>query len=963
MKKKMFLATVSLFVLVALVVIIGSNRYELPSVKAYEGSVYDLQNVAESSYEAYKTTYPQVFPSAEVVVDATTNYTHEGGQFDQTAYVDSFLSKNGVYVPETGQIHWDFTVSQAGYYSIYVEYLAVEGRSSEISRGIMINDRYPFQEAQNFVLSRIWEDEYNVEDTRVEGKHDLKPKQQEKLRWSTSPVRDTQGYYSGISYQFYFVAGNNTITFVGDREPVVIANLILKQETPVLSYADKLAELTAQSIPVIGKASFDETGYVKVQGENPFEKSSPILSPVANWSSYKVDPYVKFLTRYNTIGGTTWRVAGDWISWEIEVPETGLYELTFKVLQNYDRGMFSTRILYVNGEVPFEEARNIQFAYNSDWQNVTLGNEDGAYLFYLEEGTQVISMEATIGVYREIVSRTEQTISTLNTLYRKVVMIAGVNPDKYQDYMLEQRIDGLYSMIDESIENLAYAKNQIIEIAGARSGLISSFERTIFQLNKFKQSEKNIQEGLNELDDNISALGAWVMNISEQSLAIDVIYLHGDEVELPKAHTNFFQKLWHEFVMLLGSYGANTSLESSIEVDGPTITVWIASGRDQSQLLRQLIDDSFTAQNNINVELKLVAQTALLPATLSGNGPDVALGVMQNIPVNWGIRNAVVDYTQFSDFSTVASWFHESAITPFAFDGAVYGLPDTHDFLIGFSRTDVVEELELNVPTTWQEVVDTLPTLQRQYLDYYLPNTKGALSTLLYAMIVQNGGQLYSGDGKETLLTEPNATDAFIDFTTFFSHYGFEISASFPNRFRSGEMPMGVFNYSLYNTLSVFAPEIRGQWEFTPLPGYKDEENVLHNQTTATSTGTIILDDSKEKEAAWTFVKWWLGEEAQTGYGRGMEAILGAAARYPTANLEAFANLPWSTKDYLALTSQREVAVGVPTVPGDYIVGRYIDNAFRASVNDNTNPRENLFDYAEKINIELTRKRQEFNLN
>lgn len=221
---------------------------------------------------------------------------------------------------------------------------------------------------------------------------------------------------------------------------------------------------------------------------------------------------------------------------------------------------------------------------------------------------------------------------------------------------------------------------------------------------------------------------------------------------------------------------------------------------------------------------------------------------------------------------------------------------------------------------------------------------------------------LYEEDGKQTLLLEENAMNAFIDFTTFFSDFGFEISANFPNRFRSGEMPLGVYNYSLYNTLSVFAPEIKGQWDFAPLPGY-EKNGVIYNQSTSTVTGSVILEQSDEKEASWQFLKWWLGEEAQTSYGRGMEAILGSAARYPTANLEAFKNLPWSAKDYLVLSEQRENTVGVPTVPGDYIIGRYIDNAFRATINDRTNPRDNLYEYVIKINRELERKREEFGLD
>ncbi|MDD3999572.1 MAG: extracellular solute-binding protein [Bacilli bacterium] len=415
--------------------------------------------------------------------------------------------------------------------------------------------------------------------------------------------------------------------------------------------------------------------------------------------------------------------------------------------------------------------------------------------------------------------------------------------------------------------------------------------------------------------------------------------------------------------MLIGSYGANTSLDSSVDVDGPTITVWIASGRDQSQLLRQLIDESFTVDKGINVELKLVSQTALLPATLSGNGPDVTLGVLQNIPVNWGIRNALVDLTQFEDFEEVRGWFHESAVTPFEFRDSVYALPDTHDFLVSFVRSDITDELGVDTPETWDEVVDTLPILQRQYLDYYIPNTRGQISTVMYSMVVQNGGSLYDEDGTKTNLSEKEGMETFIDFTTFFSDYGFEVSAVFSNRFRTGEMPMGIYNFSLYNTLSVFAPEIRGHWNFAEIPGYVDEDGNICNQSASTSTGTVILANSQEIDASWEFVKWWLGEEAQIGYARGMEAILGDAARYPTANLEAFAQLPWSAKDYRVLVAQREKAVGIPTFPGDYIVGRHIDNAFRSVINNNINPRDSLYDYVEKINIELTRKREEFGLD
>lgn len=960
--KKLLTVAIAIVALLSTAAILFANPVEAQPEKLYEGASIDFSLDSTFSYADYLNEYGETYPQQTIVIDALDYVRTENTYNSDDVYVGELDGVEGLYIPESVNATWSVDIQEEGFYNIKIDYSAISGRSSAITRGILIDNEYPFEEAQLFTLSRIWEDEFEVSTKRVQGEHDLKPAQIEKERWNTELIRDNKGYYNGNDYYFHFTPGTHEITFVQDREPVLVKTITLFQKQPAQSYDEVLQDYLDQGLPKIQASDFPNGNDYVVQGENSYEKSSPILGPVANWSSYKVDPYEKFIMRYNTIGGITWRVPGDWISWVVVAPKSGLYHLTFKINQNYSQGVVATRILRINGEVPFEEARTVEFNYDSDWQNITLGRDGLDYWFYLEEGQNVISMENTIGVYNNIILNTERIVHTLNWMYRQIVMITGMNPDQYQDYMLYSRIDDLAEMIDESISGLESAIDEIVSITGNRSSFVAAFEKTLYLLREFKKSETNIQTKLNELDEDISALGTWIMDISEQPLSIDCIYLHGETVELKKASTNIFQKFWHELVMLFGSYGANTSLESNVSVDGPTITVWIMTGKDQSQLLRQLIDEQFSVQHNVNVELKLVLDSALLPATLSGNGPDVALGVGQNIPVNWGIRNAVLDLTMFSDFDEVAARFHPSAITPFLFRDSVYALPDTEDFLVSFVRKDIVEELGVEVPTNWDEVINLLPGLQRQYLDYYLPNTKGGLSTLMYAMIVQHGGKLYEDDGKSTLLLEDNAQQAFIDFTTFFSDFGFAISASFPNRFRSGEMPIGIYNFSLYNTLSVFAPEIRGQWEFAPLPGYMID-GVLHNETTATSSGTVILADSKEKEASWEFVKWWLSAEGQTGYARGMEAILGAAARYPTANLEAFANLPWSVKDYQLLTAQRENAVGVPTVPGDYIIGRYIDNAFRSTVNNNTNPRDNLFKYVTKINIELERKRQEFNLD
>ena len=93
-----------------------------------------------------------------------------------------------------------------------------------------------------------------------------------------------------------------------------------------------------------------------------------------------------------------------------------------------------------------------------------------------------------------------------------------------------------------------------------------------------------------------------------------------------------------------------------------------------------------------------------------------------------------------------------------------------------------------------------------------------------------------------------------------------------------------------------------------------------------------------------------------------MEALLGASARYATANKEALKQLSWNSRQIKILTESMEDTVGVPEVPGSYYTPRHIVNATRRVINEKDDARETLIDYTRKINEELTRKRQEFNL-
>ncbi len=93
-----------------------------------------------------------------------------------------------------------------------------------------------------------------------------------------------------------------------------------------------------------------------------------------------------------------------------------------------------------------------------------------------------------------------------------------------------------------------------------------------------------------------------------------------------------------------------------------------------------------------------------------------------------------------------------------------------------------------------------------------------------------------------------------------------------------------------------------------------------------------------------------------------MEGLMGAAARYPAANIETLELLPWSAEERDKLIQQWKWVTGVPEVPGGYMAGRHLDNAFRRVVFQQAPTRRTLLYFNRIINEEIARKRREVGL-
>ncbi|MBR6570229.1 MAG: extracellular solute-binding protein [Clostridia bacterium] len=945
---------------VALIAIFGDGVQNFSA--KYEG--YDLTaDVSglgrDNTYEGYLQAHASApVGSSEAAVDIAV---FEGeGELRQ--------DENGaacVYTPDSSFVTWKVNVEQAGMYNVVLDYLTVDSRGVDMERALYINGELPFAGAADLCFSRLWTDGGEVRQDN-QG-NDVRPSQVEIFDWQQSFCQDSMGY-NVEPYQFYFEAGENTIALEALNEPMIVRGIRVIPVGEQVTYA-----AYQQAQPEVSMSDSAKEWQVVIQGEHAVRRSSPSLYGRYDRSSPDTYPNSVTNTVFNYIGGDPWNKAGQWIEWEFEVPEDGYYNITVKARQAYQRGAVSSRSLYIDGEIPFDEVKTIAFDYNTSWDMNTLSDENGTpYRFYLTAGKHTIRLQATLGEMGTILNQLEDSIYRLNLMYRKILVLTGVNPDTFRDY----NIAGLYPEVIEAMDleskRLFKLVDDTVAITGQKSDRVAVAQTLAVQLENFVNYQERITKQFTNFKDNITSLGTAMQNMAETKLDVDMVIVSGENAALPKVRDGFFHKAFHEIRSCVASYFVDyNSLGDKYEEDAEDlIEVWIVTGRDQSTVLKSMVDDSFTPATGIRVNVKLVVADTLLTAVVAGNGPDVVLSLGSWFPVNYAMRNAAEDLTQFEDFEQVVAPFYDSALAALRYQDGVYALPETQEFSVLFYREDILQDLELTPPETWQELINMLPTIQGNNLSVGIPYPDIATvdMSILNSLIYQNGGSIYDAEGKRTLIDNENGVTAFKLYTSLYNDYSLPTVFDFVSRFRSGEMPMGLFPYSTYNTLVVSAPEIRNLWDFTLFPGtpVAGEDGSIVIDHSVHSQGLccmmVATDDEEVKQNAWEFMKWWTSAESQVRFGREIESILGSSARYTTANTEALEQLAWSAAQLKVLKEQQSWTVGFPEIAGGYSTTRHMTNAIRKVINTKEDARETLLTYARTINEEIRIKRDEFGL-
>ena len=870
------------------------------------------------------------------------------------AKTTNIASQKAVQIEENGSINISFTVPRDGYYNLELDYYPVIVATSPIKFEFRIDGELPFSGASSITLKRIWKE--NTKQEKDSQGNQIRLPSVESPDWVTERVEDEAGL-ALEPYKFFFSAGEHTVTIAVFQNILALKGIRLVVPEILQSYEQISQYYKAQGYNKAKKG-------VLVEAENLSNKSDRSIVVTSDKTSPAVSPSGETLIRYNTVGGGSWKTVGEWIEWDVEIPQDGLYQIGLHCKQDLKEGSTSFRCLYIDGKIPFTEAKSLEFSYNSSWQNVTLGNGEESYLFYLAKGKHTLRLKATLGNYAEELARLDETLAELNKLYTDIVMVTGPNPDADRDYQFEKSIPDVIENMEKLSKALKEIEKSLDKLSGETGGSSTATVKRLYRsLDQMFKEPELISKKLGNFSNDITSLATWINTSREQPLQIDTICFDSPENPMKAAKGGFFSTVGFYIKQFLFSFVMNYANVGNRSVDyGKEIRVWIGTGRDQADIIRGFVNESFMPTHNIGVNVQLVDVGSLLPATLANTGPDVYLSISEEKPMDYALRHAVVNLKEFSDCAEVLKRFYPEALTSFYLDDGLYALPETMSYPMLFYRKDILTSLGIKKEdlTTWESLLQkVLPELDMNYFDFGVATGIKSFANFLY----QNDGRFYSEDNTASTLDSAESIAAFELMTSMFTDYGMPKAYDFANRFRSGQMPLAIAEYTSFNQLSIFAPEINGLWDMMPIPGMVDEKGEIDNTAVATVTGSIILSDSQNLEESWKFLKWWSSSEIQSRYADELETIMGTGARYAAANIETMESINWDRSTKSALNEQLQNVVGMPYVAGSYYTTRSFDFAFRDVVFGGENLRESIVNAATEITNEITSKRKEFYSN
>ncbi|MDD4069715.1 MAG: extracellular solute-binding protein [Candidatus Izemoplasmatales bacterium] len=870
---------------------------------------------------------------------------------------DSFDYEEDVVLVQTDEtITFTLDINLTGLYQMAIDFYSLSDDYLDMELAVKVNGSLLYDEAGQIVVYKHWKQSDGFSLDRYG--NDFYGEQIQENKWIHQDFYDPMGLFLE-PLAFYLEEGSQEISFTVIKGKMLIGNIDISGRKALISYEDysDTAELIEDEILIENEAEIPD-----------YKNAASIQAGVSR--SVGVTPFsVKYL-KLNTISGGSYNSQREMVAYRVEVEKEGYYYLTFKAKQSNNVNSAVFRTLRINGEIPFEEAAYIKFEYDNSWQNITLGDGENPYLFYLSKGVNELSLSVNLSPYQEAYYEIEDILEYVNDLSLNVKKLTGNQLDEFRDWKILDYLPNVVDELELAAKNLEDIYDELNALTSSKklSEAASMIKIAIRNLKILSEEPNEIPKNINLLSTSqesiASTLRSAVSLLLNSPLDLDKFYIH-TEVKLENANGNFFESLWVSIKRFFLSFFDE---RYQVNPDDDELVVWVNRSKQYTDLMQKMADDGFTKNTGVKVQISVMASEGkLILANSAGTNPDVAMGIASWLPYDLGIRGAILDLTEFiddEDFSTVLNQYYNQALIPLMYDDGLYGLPDTENFYVLYYRHDILDALNIQVPNTWDDVKEIMPVLKRYGMNFYLPlssatSLKSFDSTLPF--LFQFGSSVYDRSGFNVDLENTEAINALEVMTELYTIYSIDTTVtSFYNDFRLGLSPIGIGDFGMYTTLLNAANDIKGLWSIALLPGVENENKEIDRSAPGALTSNMIFKNTDKKTESWEFLKWWSSTETQVRFQDLLLSTLGPEYLWNSGNVDAFSALNINQDDLNIILEQWTHLKELPKVPGSYQVELEISNIWNAVVLNRENMRVLLNDAIIRMNNEIHRKMAEF---
>ena len=852
-----------------------------------------------------------------------------------------------------------------GLYHVGMKYRIASSFDDEPYIEIKVNDAIPFNEASELPLDVLWRLEEREEAKRYNSYGN------EMLPYSVSVDQAYKYYFDDVNARyiepFYFLleAGVNTISIKPLDYEIEVEEFYIKGAESLTDYAAYIANYN--NAKVVG-------GINTIQAES-FKYKNDVEIKASYYKDPGMTPAAYKNTVLNMVDGSSSSRGGTGYTYEFEVNESGLYSIAFKYLQNSLKGLNAMKNIYIDGKIPFSELAGYAFPETQKWRNLTLSDAKGKpFMFYLEAGmTHTITIETSLVKYNDYIQELYSVMDGINSLGLLIASITGSSSNAYNDWNIVKYIPNLVEMLKSfaSRVDAVYDAINALNPESKEASEIQTLHNASKLLKKLCTRPNRIHLKLNQLNSGSGSayqlIGNAIGTLLSEPMNIDCMYLYDGVSKLPKAKSNIFAKAWFNIKSFIYSF-----FDKRYKVSGNSrddvLEVWIAQSTLYLDILQNMVDDEYTSRTGQKVKISILPSTQkIVLNNATKTNPDLVLSIDSWEPYSYALRGILQDLRVFDDFEDVTSNIYANCFTPVICKDGVYAIPETQGMYIMFYRKDILDYLDLDVPNTWDEVLKMLPILQSYQMNFYHPlgsdstyKNFGATTQFIYLF----GGEVFSESGVTTTVDTEEVISAITYMTDLFNVYNMPLQVSnFFEHFRSGTLPIGVGTIDMYLQLKYASPELTGQWGISPIPGFDtDNDGEVERWATAYGKCSIMFKNSKMKDEAWDFLRWWHSTDTQVEYLQNIQMRLGEKYLIIPANVDALKRSPWDRE----IKEQVSIAAKwsrIPAVlPGSYVVERELSNIWNKVVIDRMDVRVAVSESVDKMNRELYRKYKEFGL-